>query len=109
MAADDAQHRGRVADVLGEGPDLVERRRERNQSITGDTSVRGLEPHTAAEGGGLANGSAGVGAEGGNAFVGGNGSRRSTGGTARDARGVPRILGGEIRRILGGTAHRKFV
>ena len=49
--------------VVGERPDLVEARRERDQAVARDPAVGGLEPDDAAQRRGLADRAAGVGAE----------------------------------------------
>ena len=109
VAGDDFHEERRVADVLGDRADLVERRGERDQTVAGDAAVGRLEPDHAAERGRLADGAAGVRAEREMGHVGGDGGGRAAAGTARDPGRVPRISRGAEGRILRRGTHGEFV
>ena len=82
------QHDGGVPDRLGHGPGLIQRRGKGDDAETRAAAISRLQPDPAGDGGGLADGAAGVGAGGGQAEIGGNGGGRTAGRTARHQIGV---------------------
>ena len=64
VAEEDGRQERRVLDAAGEGPDLVERRREGHEAVAAHATVGGLQAHDAAERRGLADRAARVRAEG---------------------------------------------
>ena len=93
IAGHGAQHDGAVGHVAGNRPHLVERGGIGDHPVAGDPAIGRLEPHAAAVGGGLADGTAGVGAEGGNRLPGGDCRGRAAGRAAGDALQVPGVAG----------------
>src|SRR5215207_7075283 len=83
-----------VSHVAGHGPDHVERGREGDQAVAGDTPVGGLEPDYATERRRLAHGAARVGPERPPALTRRDRSSRSARGSARYAVQVPRVAAG---------------
>ena len=84
--------------VLGERPDLVERRGVGDDAIAADATVSRLEADHAAKRRRLANRAAGIGAQRREAFVGGDRGGRAARRSARDALEIMRIA----RRPEGG-------
>ena len=76
VAGDHLQEQCGVLDRQGHGADLIERGGERDQAVAADEAVGGLEADDAAEGGGLADGAAGIGAEAAEAHAGRRRRRR---------------------------------
>ncbi len=98
-----------VVDGLGERPDLVEARRERDQPVARDPPVGGLHPDDPAQRGGLADRAAGVRAERERREPGGDRGGGTTARTAGDPARVARVAGRAERRVLGRRAHRELV
>src|SRR4029077_10310846 len=100
---------GAVAHVLRYGPNLVERRRERDDPVAGHGAVCRPEADIAAECRGLLARAPGIGAE----CPGREPARDRRGGTAagtaRHARRVPGVVRWAERGVLGRRAHRELV
>ena len=90
-AGDGVQHQRGVLDGFCKRADLIERRCKCDKSETRDAAVRGLQPHTSAQRGGLADGSAGVRAERSEGFICGDDRSGPAGRAAGYTRGIPRI------------------
>ena len=63
MTGDHLKKPGRIAHAAREGSDVIERTRERGETVAGNAAISGRNARDAAERGGLANGAAGVRAE----------------------------------------------
>ena len=100
---------GAIRDGLRDGPDLVERRGERDDPVAGDGAVGRPQADDAAQSGGLLDRAAGVGAERPRREPGRDRRRRAAGGAAGNARGIPGIARRSVGRVLGGRAHRELV
>ena len=109
MPCDGSEKQRGVAHAPSERADLVERGREGDQAIARDAAVGGLEPHHAAEGGGLANRTAGIRSQGACGHPGGDCRRRPARRASGHAREVPRIAGELEGRVLGGRPHSELV
>ena len=70
VTADRIKHDGGIFHCLGDGADLIEGRSKCDETEAGDASIGRLESDDSAEGGGLADGTAGVGCKRGGDFVG---------------------------------------
>jgi hypothetical protein len=93
-----------LVESWGSWPEMALRRRAAR-----DAAVSGLEADAATEGGGLADGPAGVGAEGGVGFAGGDYGGGPSAGAAGDAGEVPRIGGDANAGVFRGGAHGELV
>src|SRR5262249_8210244 len=109
VAGERLEHDGDVRDVARERPNLIERRGVRDHAEARHAAVRRLQPGDAPEGGGEAEGAAGVGPERGVALPGGDRDRGAARGSARDARGIPGVPRRAERGVLGRGAHRELV
>ena len=109
MAGNDLQQQGGVADVVGEGADLVEGTGKGHQAVARYPAVGRLQADDAAQAGRLANGAAGVGAQRQRRLAGRHGRCRAAAGTAGDALEIPRIARHLKGTVLGGRAHRELV
>ena len=109
VAGDGAEQDGCVGHVFGEGPDLIEGGRVRDQPIAADAAIGGLDPHDAAEGSRLAHAAARVRPERAQAFVRRHRRRAAAARSARHAAQIPRVVGGEVGRVLGAGAHGELV
>src|SRR5262249_44552211 len=92
-----------------ERTDLVKRRRERDQPVAADATIRWLEADDAAQSAGLADRAAGVRAKGEWRELGADGCRGTAARAARHTVEVPRVAGRKEARVLGGRAHRELV
>ena len=106
---DDAVEQRAVAHGLRRRPDLVERRRERDDAVARDGAVGRAQADDPAERGRLLDRAAGVGAERPRREPRRHGGRRAAARAAGHARRVPRIERRAERRVLGGRAHRELV
>ena len=102
------QH-GCVLDGAAERADLVERRCECDQTVTGNRTVGRLEADNAAEGRRLTDRAAGIRAERQRSLACCNNSSGAAGGTARYAVETMRVVGRVHSRILAGGAHCELV
>ena len=98
-----------VADVLRHRADLVEARRERDDPVTGDGSVRRPQTDVPAQRRRLLDRPAGVGPERPRCKARRHRRRRAPARPARDARRIPRVVRRAVRGVLGGRAHRELV
>ena len=108
------EQEGGVLDVAAEGAGLVERGGEGDDAEARAAAVGGLDAGDAAEGGGLADGAAGVGAGGGECYAGRHGGSRAAGAAARDQGGVvgglgPGVADGAVVGGHVGRAHGELV
>src|SRR5207247_6491001 len=69
----------------------------------------GPDAHDAVDGGGQADGAAGIGTERAEAGSRGDGGPRPPAGSGREALGVPGIAAGAVVRVVGGTTPRELV
>ena len=109
LPAERGQQRRGVAHAPRQRADRVERGRERDQPVSADQTVGGLQTDDAAQRRRLTDAPAGVGPEGPDGLPGGDRGGAAAAGTAGDARGVPRVVHGSERRVLVGRAHRELV
>ena len=109
MPREHLQHRAGVADAPREGADGVQRRRERDQAVAADPTVRRLQPDDAAERRRLAHAATGVGSQRPHRLA---GRHRGGGPAARATRHpveVPRVVHRPVRGVLVRGAHRELV
>ena len=109
VAGDDAEQRGGVAHVGGEGADAIERRSEGDEAVARDAAVGGQHADHAAKAGGLADGAAGVGAERGHGEIRSHGRGRAAARAAGNALRVDGIAHRPVSRILIRRAHGELV
>ena len=109
VAGDDAEQRGGVAHVGGEGADAVERRSKGDESVARDAAVGGQHADHSAKAGGLADGAAGVGAQRGHGEVGSHGCSGAAAGSAGNAIGVDGIAHGAVSGVFVRRAHGELV
>src|SRR5215218_1541985 len=108
-AGDDLVEEGRVANGLRGRPDLVERRRKRDDAVTRDGPVGRAQADDSAERGWLLDRTAGVRPERPRREARGDGRGRAAARPAGHARRIPRVQRGAVRGVLGGRAHRELV
>ena len=106
---DHLQQLGCISHRTGKRPHLVEGTGKGHQAVAADAAVGGLEPHHAAEGGGLANRAAGVGTQGGDALPSRHGRGATAGTAAGHPLGIPGVATGTKGGGLGGAAHGELV
>ncbi|MNN19211.1 hypothetical protein D3C81_1324440 [compost metagenome] len=109
MAGDRLQDVSGILDVLGNRPDLVQRRSKRHEPVARYPAVGWLKTHHAAIRRGLANRTAGIGTEREEGFACSNRCCRTAAGTARNAAYIPRVTYGMEAGILVGAAHGELV
>ena len=109
MAADHVEQQRRVAHVVGEGADLVERAGEGDQAVAADVAVGGLHADHTAQGGRLADRATGVAAQADRSEARGHRSSAATARATGHTGEVERVAGGAERAVLGARAHRELV
>ena len=109
VAGDDAQQRGGVAHIAGEGAHPIERGSKGDEPIPRNAPVGGQHADHAAETGRLADGAAGIAAQRAYRHVGGNGRSRSAARSARHPFRIHRIAHRAVGGVLVGRAHGELV
>ena len=92
-AGDGLQHDAGIGGAARQGSDVVQRCGQIQHPVAADSAPCGLEPHSAAGGGGKADRTAGIAAQGPEAQPRGRGHARAAGRRARPAPGIPGIEG----------------
>ena len=109
LAGDDRVEARAVADVLRDRADLVEARCERDDAEAADGAVGRAQADVAAERRRLLDRAARVRAEPPGCEPGRDSGSGAAARAARDAVGIPGIVGRAVGRVLGRRAHREFV
>ena len=109
VAGDDVHGDSGVFNGAHHGSGVVHGPGEGSQAVAADPSVGGLESDYAAEGGGDADGSAGVAASGDGALAGGRRRAGTAAGTAADQVGVPGVVHVAVVGVLAGGAVGELV
>ena len=109
VAADHFLEQGRVEHSARARADLVERGSHGDRAKAGDAAVGRLDADGTGQRTRLADGTAGIGTQSERSFECSHGSCRATAGTARDALGIPRIVGGLVGGVFGGGALRELI
>src|SRR5579864_9783060 len=95
--------------VAGERTDLIERRRERDQAVAGDPSVRRLERDDPAKGPRLPDTPAGIAAEGERRLAGGDRRGGAAARAAGHAHRVPGVAGRTESGVLGAASEGELI
>ncbi len=109
MTCDRFEHQGSIHHTSCHGADRIEGGHQRDQPVTGDAPIGGLESGHAAKRGGMPDRAARVLAQGERRQSRRHSRRRPATRSTGDVLEIPGIAGGEKPGILGGGAHAKFV
>ncbi len=104
-----AQQNGCVLYRVREGTHAIQRRSERDQSVTRHATIRGQQAHHSAERSGLANGATGICTQRGDCHVGGDGGCGASAGATRNTIESAGIMHRPIRGIFVRRAHGELV
>ena len=100
VPGNDVQEERCILHVPRHGANLVQGRRVGNETVAGDPAVSGLETDHAAEGGGKADGAAGIRAQGQHGLVRGHAGGAGAAGASRHARRIVGISRRSVRRVF---------